>query len=96
MEKRLTIISDINNKVDSLIIERDRLSFDNEKLLNERERLIEERGKHIDKIRELKSEMRALKLACDMTGSASKDRAKRRINAILKEIDTCIGLVNKR
>lgn len=96
MEKRLSTINEINEEVDSLILERDRLSSDNLRLLNERERLIAERGKYTNKIAELREELRALKLACDMTSSGSKERAKRRINAILREIDTCIGLINKR
>lgn len=96
MENRSSIIKNISEKVDSLVLERDRLYFDNVKLQDERERLIEERGKYVNKIAELRNEVRALKLACDMTSIGEKDRAKRRINAILKEVDTCIGLINKR
>ncbi len=96
MKDSFSIIKELDKKIDSIISKKRILEADNQKLLNERARLIDERVKHTKEIDELKKELKALRLACDMSDSGSRERAKKQVTSILREIDACIELINKK
>ena len=96
MKDNLSIINELDRKIEATIARNNRLVADNKRLLNERERLIGERGKHTKEIEELKKELKASRLACDMSDSGSRDRARKHVKSILREIDVCIELINKK
>lgn len=91
-----SIMAAINSEVALLREERSELLQHNSKLMRDGEKLIEERREYIIEIDELKKKLKAMELANDLTSDESKGRAKRRIEAILREIDKCIAIINKR
>ena len=93
-DRALLKIKEISERVDSLAETNRALLLDNKKLLGERERLINERAQHTKQIENLRYELRTLKLAYNLVGG-SKEKAKAKIKAILREIDVCISLISK-
>ncbi len=96
MKDAFGIIKDIRRKVELTVSERDKLARNIVRLNQEREVLLAERSKHQSQIVELKRELKALKLTIGMTNPESKLEAKRGLESILREIDVCIDLVNKK
>lgn len=90
------LIKEINEKIDKLLSQNKQLRQENTSLRKERERLIEERTQHTKKIEELRHELKVTKFGNDLACSnGDKERAKRRLKTILREIDECIALINK-
>jgi len=74
----------------------------NQKIINENKILIEEKKNYeqiIEKqkklIKELEEKIKVLKIAKSFDGSSNTFEQKVKINEMLRELDKCIGLLNK-
>ena len=96
MEQQFAEISILKDNIAEIIV-----MYENQKSVNKKlEQKIEELTKIVEirehKILDLKKQFETLRIAKTIT-SSSKDAhdAKIRINKIVREIDTCMGLLNK-
>ncbi len=96
MNESLKLIQEIEQELNFVISQKNKLAKQNLALQLDREKLLEERIKHTNQINELKNEIKSLKLALGMADNSSKEQAKKRIEAILREINVCIALINKK
>lgn len=96
MNDNTVLIHKISKKVDEVLAQNKKLREQNDSILAERERLIKERMAYKERISNLEQELNVLKFSHDMISSlGDKDRAKRKLKSILREIDHCIALLNK-
>lgn len=96
MNDNAVLINKINKKVDDILAQNKKLREQNGNILAERERLIKERMAYKDKMESIENELKVLKFGHDIVNSlGDKDRAKRKLKSILREIDNCIALINK-
>jgi hypothetical protein len=95
MHELKLLLSGVEYKLRKLINTNKRLDEEN-KILNDKnkeyEQIIEEQKKII---KELEEKIKVLKIAKSLEGSSNTFEQKDKINEMLREIDKCIGLLNK-
>lgn len=95
MKSAVTLVAGIDYKVRKLIEKNGILKGENQRLYNEVNSLnmrIEDLQKEIN---ELHEKLTALKLAKSLNREESRTNVKLKINELVREIDHCIGLLNK-
>ncbi len=94
MENAKRLVDDINRKVSKLIEKQNSLKTKNRDLINKQKELIrtiEEQNKLIEKQNEQNA---MLRIANSVKPEEGTIDVKKRIDILVREIDTCIGLLN--
>jgi len=98
MSDQLQKLTAIEQKVKLLLDRYQNLKSENEKLKQENDLLKSNHVSQKEKITELESHLNVLKLAKSVSSGTENDsdraELKRKINEMMKEIDTCVGLLN--
>ncbi len=90
------IIAELKAQVDVLVADHKRLSGLNAELQLAREKLLVERRALSEQVAQLTSELSSLRLSEALSGNGiDKDRARARVNQLMREVDRCIALLNK-
>ncbi len=90
------IIKELEAQVGLLMADHKRLLRLNGELIAERERLTLERREQQKQVAELSAELSSLRLSEALSGNGTdRDRARARVNQLMREVDRCIALLNK-
>ncbi len=91
------VILNIESRVSRLVEAHSRLSASCSSLTSERDQLLAENRRLQMRIKELEEQLSVSEL-CDGFGgvNANRERAKARVNRLLREVDRCIALLNKQ
>lgn len=96
MTDNINKIDYIKTRLKQLIIENRRLSESEKQLLAERDRMIKESTELKQQIAILEKRAEALSIASGMSINAEERKAAQsKVKKILREIDSCIALINK-
>ncbi len=91
-----TVIQNLKEKVGVIIADNQRLRNEISKLKSEKERLSLKNNQAEAKISELEKRINTLETAGSFLGTKADNRAARlRINRLLREIDSCIAMLNR-
>lgn len=91
-----SVIANLEAHIRQLIEEHRKLSGACRELTAERDSLKAEKRALQERIRSLESELSRKQLAESLTGKSSdKDKAKARVNRLMREVDKCIALLSK-
>lgn len=94
--KETNAIETLNEKVQRLIDDNRTLRTELKKLGAERDKTALQRRKAEEKVQELEKRIRVLETAGALAGQGGDTRAARqRVNKLLREIDSCIALMNR-
>ncbi len=97
MESSNTILSRINRLIDRLIRQNERLKKENSALLVERGKLVKDKERLNDIIENYRREERVRKLyTAFLSDDEDKQKAKRQIERILREINDCIDSLRSK
>lgn len=90
------VITELGGRLEQLIEEHSRLTALCGKLTAERDALKEEKRALEQRIRDLDHELSKRQLTEGLAGSrADKEKARARVNRLMREVDKCIALLNK-
>jgi hypothetical protein len=95
MQDLSVLISGIEFKLRKLLEQQHQLSKQNSKLSNENQNLKEIIENQYKTIKELEEKYKVLKIAKSLDEGASSFDQKIKINEMLREVEKCIGLLNK-
>ena len=95
MESAETLIAGIEYKVRKLIGQTGLLQEENKQLSNEVKLLKSEIEMLEARVSELQEKQKTLKLAKSLNKEEKRTEVKLKINELVREIDHCIGLLNK-
>jgi regulator of replication initiation timing len=89
------IVKRLSSEVERLIADHERISAMCRKLIDERDRLQREKRALEERVREMDNKLKSAELISAMTGTQGGDveRAKQRINSLLREVDRCIAAI---
>lgn len=89
------IVKRLGSEVERLIADHERISERCRQLTEERDRLQREKRGLEEMVRELDQRLRSADISTAMTGAQGGDveRAKQRINSLLREVDRCIAAI---
>ena len=91
-----TVIQSLKEKVGAIIADNQRLRSEISKLKSEKERLSLKNRNAEEKILGLEKRINTLETAGGLLGTKADNRAARlRINRLLREIDSCIAMMNR-
>lgn len=91
-----SIIKELEAQVGLLIADHKLLSALNYELEQQREKLLAERRELQGQVADLTAELSSLRLSVALSGnSTDKNKARARVNQLMREVDRCIGLLNK-
>ncbi|MFI3332043.1 MAG: hypothetical protein SNI51_05475 [Rikenellaceae bacterium] len=91
-----SIIKELEAQVELLVADHKRLSRLNRELEEQREKLIFQRRELQEQVTKLNSEISSLRLSEALSGNgADRDRARARVNQLMREVDRCIALLNR-
>lgn len=91
-----SIITELNAQIERLMEEHRKMQFHCEKLTLERDQLKEEKRKLESEVRRLDHELSKAQLSEGLAGGkADKEKARARVNHLMREVDKCIALLNK-
>lgn len=89
------IVKRLQEQVERLIADHERISGECRTLVAERDKLLASKRRLEEKVREQETRIKGLELTSVMRGSAdSMERARARVNSLLREIDRCIAIVS--
>ena len=89
------LVDNISDKLKKLIIRHNYLIQENTQLNEEQKRLMETLENQKNLIEQLKEKNRNLKISKSVKLEEGNDDVKNKINDLVREIDKCIGLLNK-
>ena len=90
------IIDSLEEKIEKLIEDHDKLLVENKILADNRDKVKNENRELKENITALEKRIANLLLAGGLAGSATDNKkAQARINKLMREIDSCIALMNK-
>ena len=90
------IIKLLRGEVERLIADHERVSRECRELTKERDKLIGEKHRLEERVREQDTRIKSLELADVMRGGdGNVERAKARVNSLLREVDRCIALIKQ-
>jgi uncharacterized protein (DUF3084 family) len=88
------IIKRLRDEVERLIADHSRMAAECRALTKERERLQGEKRRLEDKVRDLDTRLKSAELGAVMRGeSGNVERARQRVNSLLREVDRCIAAI---
>lgn len=88
------IIKRLRDEVERLIADHSRINAECAELVKERDRLAHEKRRLEERVRELNQALKNSELKAVMQGTdGSMERARARVNSLLREIDKCIAAV---
>lgn len=91
-----SIIVELEARQERLIQEHRKMVVECGKLVAERDALKEEKRRLEERVRALDHELERLQLSEGLAGnSADKEKARARVNRLMREVDKCIALLNK-
>ncbi len=91
-----SIIKELEAQVSALVADHKRLSAINRELEVVREKLLVERRTLQEQVATLSSEISSLRLSEALSGNGmDKDKARARVNQLMREVDRCIALLNR-
>ena len=87
------IVKRLSSEVERLIADHERISQRCRELMAERDKLQRDKRGLEERVRELDTQLKSADLRKAMTGAQGGDveRAKQRINSLLREVDRCIA-----
>lgn len=87
------IVKRLSSEVERLIADHERISQRCRELMAERDKLQRDKRGLEERVRELDTQLKSADLTKAMTGAPGGDveRAKQRINSLLREVDRCIA-----
>ena len=87
------IVKRLSSEVERLIADHERISQRCRELMAERDKLQRDKRGLEERVRELDTQLKSADLTKAMTGAQGGDveRAKQRINSLLREVDRCIA-----
>lgn len=90
-----SVVKRLQEQVERLIADHERISRECRDLVSQRDKALTEKRRLEEKVKEQEARIRALELTGVMRGSAdSIERARARVNSLLREIDRCIAIVS--
>ena len=89
------LVNNISEKLKKLITRHNHLISENSQLKEEQKRLIETLENQKNLIEQLKEKNRNLKISKSVKLEEGNDDVKNKIDDLVREIDKCIGLLNK-
>lgn len=88
------IIKRLRNEVERLIADHSRIAAECRKLAEERDRLQGEKRRLEERVRDLDTRLKSAELGAAMRGEdGNVERARQRINSLLREVERCIAAV---
>ena len=89
------IVKRLSSEVERLIADHERISQRCRELMAERDKLQRDKRGLEERVRELDTQLKSADLTKAMTGAQGGDveRAKQRINSLLREVDRCIAAI---
>lgn len=91
-----SIIVELEGRLVQLMEEHARMAAQCKKLTAERDALKEEKRALEVRLRELNRELSTQQLATGLAGAgANKEKARTRVNRLMREVDKCIALLNR-
>lgn len=95
MASAQNLVNNISEKLKKLIARHNHLIKENTQLKEEQKRLIETLENQKNLIEQLKEKNRNLKISKSVKLEEGNDDVKNKIDNLVREIDKCIGLLNK-
>ena len=90
------IIKLLRGEVERLIADHERVSRECRELTKERDKLLGEKHRLEERVREQDTRIKSLELAEVLRGGdGNVERAKARVNSLLREVDKCIALIKQ-
>ena len=89
------LITQIEKKVEMLVSKLDDLKSENILLTNQIKELEDSINKKNNELEILTKKVKTIKISKTIEGGKEKEEVKKRINEILREIDRCVGLLNR-
>lgn len=90
------IIKLLRGEVERLIADHERVSRQCRELTKERDKLLGQKQRLEERVREQETRIKSLELAEVMRGGdGNVERAKARVNSLLREVDRCIALIKQ-
>lgn len=89
------LITQIENKIEMLVSKLEVLNSENELLTNQIKELQESINKKNKDLESLTKKIETIKISKTIEGGKEKEEVKKKINEILREIDRCVGLLNR-
>lgn len=91
-----SIVKRLSDEVERLIADHERVSAQCRELTAERDKLLKEKRRLEEAVRQLETKLQSHELSSVMSGnSASVERARQRVNSLLREIDRCIAVLKQ-
>lgn len=91
-----SVITDLGNRIRQLIDDHKRLTAFSAELTTENGALKAENRTLLERCKELETELSCAQLAAGLTGDGhSRDKARARVNRLMREVDKCIALLAK-
>ena len=91
-----SIVKRLSDEVERLIADHERISTQCRELTAERDKLLKEKRRLEETVRQLETKLQSLELSSVMSGnSGSVERARQRVNSLLREIDRCIAVLKQ-
>lgn len=88
------IIKRLSNEVDKLITSHSKMADQCRELTKERDKLLGDKRQLEERVRELDARLKSMELTAVMRGDEGNvERARQRINSLLREVDRCIAAV---
>lgn len=88
------IIKRLRDEVERLIADHSRINAECAELINERDKLAREKRRLEERVRELNQALKNAELKAVMQGTeGNMERARARVNSLLREIDKCIASI---
>lgn len=95
MENIRKLLSDINNKLNKLIVINENLKTENAIIKEENEILLQKIELKEIEVKQLKERINKLKIFKTFETGKDNKEAKNKINELVREIDRCISLLNE-
>lgn len=88
------IVKRLHDQVERLIADHERISKECRDLVKQRDKLLGEKHRLEERLREQETRIKSLELAGVMRGnSGDVERARARVNSLLREVDRCIAAI---
>lgn len=90
------VIKRLSAEVERLIADHERIAAECRALVKERDKLQGEKHRLEERLREQDTRLKSLELIDGMRGSSGNvERARMRVNSLLREVDRCIAIMTK-
>lgn len=88
------VVKRLRVEVERLIADHERISSQCRDLVKERDKLLGDKRRLEEKVREMDTRLKSAELGTVMQGSGGDvERARQRVNSLLREIDRCIAAI---